>query len=165
MSQQRRTQIPSKGLGPTRAQSRPRAFTLVETLIVMTIIAIVAGTLLPVITRPYVAEYRAQTIAEMQALESAIVGHPEIGDYGFLGTMGRLPKQDELSSEQPPLRAVADCVNGAAPQDITCNIPMGWAGPYVRSESICLISTPGENRTRSIRRRASVHRGDCGLRS
>jgi prepilin-type N-terminal cleavage/methylation domain-containing protein len=112
---------------PARRHKRlPRAFTLLEMVIVITVIAILAGSLVPQLTRPYVSEYRVETLAEMQAIEAAIVGRPELGDFGFVGHMGRLPTTvTELWTQG---------ANSTLALGASSLVPMGWGGPYIKSQ-------------------------------
>jgi prepilin-type N-terminal cleavage/methylation domain-containing protein len=100
----------------------PRAFTLIELTVVIAIIAILAGALLPVITQPYIQERRTETLKEMAAIEEGINGRPDLGDYGYVSTMGRVP----ASVSELLVR------NAQAAPLLTDGINIGWNGPYVR---------------------------------
>lgn len=88
-----------------RANRQRAAFTLVELLIVVTIIAVLAGLLLPVIGSAQRRAQTARTLSEIHALETAITQfrsrygvYPpsrihlrENGNYGNLATLGPVP--------------------------------------------------------------------------
>ena len=107
---------------------RSRGFTLIEVAVFVAVLAVLAGTLLPVISRPYVSDYRVQTIAEMQAIQRAVLGDPATGDYGFLGTMGRLPRNGQLSE----LWVKPSDMNAVSVSADT-GLLNGWNGPYLRA--------------------------------
>jgi type II secretory pathway pseudopilin PulG len=108
--------------------ARLRGFTLIEVTVLVAVLAILAGTLLPVISRPYVADYRVQTLAEMRAIQRAILGDPANGDYGFVGTMGRVPRSTALTE----LWLKPDDMNAVSLSDTT-GVLNGWNGPYLRT--------------------------------
>jgi prepilin-type N-terminal cleavage/methylation domain-containing protein len=115
-----------------------RAFTLLEMVVVITIIAIIAGSLVPVITRPYITERRLETINEMGAIEEAIIGRPEYGDPGYLGTVGGLPKwQNSSATDIQALVTAPNNVHAVTTQPSAgpqIGVPFGWNGPYIKSE-------------------------------
>lgn len=129
-----------------RIRAGSRAFTLLEMVVVITIIAVLAGSLLPVLTRPYITEKRLETVNEMGAIETAIMGRPEYGDYGYIGTMGGLPPKCTAGAgyvnsavtplmyncQNDPLVTVTpnSSVGGTPP----VGVPTGWAGPYLRAQ-------------------------------
>jgi hypothetical protein len=103
-------------------------------VVVITIIAIIAGSLVPVITRPYITEKRLETISEMGAIEEAIVGRPEYGDPGYLGTVGQVPTNVQALLIAPgsvsAVTVTPSVGGGTNPQ----GVPFGWNGPYLKSE-------------------------------
>lgn len=118
---------------PNLRHDRARAFTLIELTVVIAIIAIMAGALLPVITQPYIQERRVEVAKEMGAIEEAIMGRPELGDYGYLGTVGRIPGPGNPAV--PVLDLLA--ANGVGAPFVTlAGVPRGWQGPYLREATL-----------------------------
>jgi prepilin-type N-terminal cleavage/methylation domain-containing protein len=109
-----------------RARAAP-GFTLLEVVVAVTIVAIMAGALVPLLIRPQLQQRYTETVSELAALEAAIAGHPELGDFGFLGTLGRLPDAAALSEllEQGTLAGPA----------LRLGVPRGWNGPYLQGAS------------------------------
>jgi hypothetical protein len=108
-------------------------------VVVITIIAILAGALLPVLSRPFVTERRLETINEMGQIEQGIIGRWEYGDYGYIGTIGNVPASVGSNSfvlwllnnqSSVPTASAA----GGSPAGAPPGVPVGWNGPYIRSE-------------------------------
>lgn len=115
-----------------RTWNAQRGFTLIELVVVIAIIAILAGAIVPTIIRPQLAERAAETHREMTALEEAVMGRPDLGDWGFLSTIGRVPTNVSELLSMPSGWNSALFRNG---------VPRGWNGPYVRIAS----RAPGED--------------------
>src|SRR4051812_23042576 len=81
-----RTSAPSTSAGATgrvvRCASPRRGFTLVEMLVVIGIIVVVVGLATPMITRAWRAGDRAATLADLQAIATALEAYKQDhGDY------------------------------------------------------------------------------------
>lgn len=104
-----------------------RGFTLLEMVVVIGIIAVLAGAFVPLMLRPFTAQRQNETVRELTALETAILGRPENGDFGFVGTMGRLPPAGTTGLQELLVQGVMP-----APAFGELGMPKGWAGPYLR---------------------------------
>ena len=71
--------------GPTRG------FSLIEVLVVISLISILAGALAPLGIRSLRASQLEKTRTRMDTLMRAMAGDPTQGDFGYLGDMGALP--------------------------------------------------------------------------
>ena len=98
-------------------------FTLIEAIVVIGILAIVAGSMAPLAVRMIDGSRRDQTIERQETILKAILGDPSAPGSGFLSDIGRLPGSNlmELTSRGSlPLHA-----------DQPCGVKMGWRGPYL----------------------------------
>lgn len=105
-----------------------KGFSLIEVIAALAILAIVTGIALPFSLRSLDTERERLTISEMQEIHQAIVGNPELGAYGFLGDMGKLP--DNLIDLIKKPAGISDFNH-----DHTNRVGMGWKGPYLSSFS------------------------------
>jgi prepilin-type N-terminal cleavage/methylation domain-containing protein len=103
--------------GPTRG------FSLIEVLVVISLISILAGALAPLGIRSLRASQLEKTRTRMDVLMRAMAGDPTQGDFGYLGDMGALPGSlaDLNDATGKPAFAV----------DANDGVGYGWAGPYV----------------------------------
>jgi len=98
-----------------------KAFTLIEAIVVIAIMAVVAGIAAPVIFTALERVETESTWEEMENIYTALMGDPETGNYGYLGDMGILPASlADLNSLGGPAYTMKS--NG---------IGMGWNGPYL----------------------------------
>lgn len=101
--------------------SKMRGFTLIEAIVVIMILAVLAGVAAPVLIKTVEKVERESTWEEMENTYGALVGDPERGSYGYLGDMGMLPGSlDDLNDLGAPSYTMQS--NG---------IGMGWNGPYL----------------------------------
>lgn len=108
-----------------------RAFTLIELTIVIAIIAVLSTSLIPVVTQPWLMERKSEVLKEMAAIEEGIRGRPELGDYGYLGSMGGLPSSVVQLVQQSP----SGLTSAPNPFASTAGVPRGWQGPYIRVQT------------------------------
>lgn len=110
-----------------RTWNAQRGFTLIELVVVIAIIAILAGAIVPTLIEPRLQERASETAREMAAIEEAIMGRPELGDWGFLSHIGRIPASVDELLIRPAGWNVAGLRHGV--------VPRGWGGPYIRPAS------------------------------
>ncbi len=115
----------------TRRTHAPRAFTLLELLLVVFILAAVAATSMSLVDRQDQQLRYDVTKARMETIRSAVVG-PEgaaaRGAAGFVADVGRFPSDaTELLSLPAGMASFTFDVNGPEPTHVAC----GWNGPYV----------------------------------
>jgi prepilin-type N-terminal cleavage/methylation domain-containing protein len=103
-------------------RERATGFTLIEVIIVIAILAVVAGAMAPLASRVIDDSRRDQTIKRQQLIYQAIMGDPSAASSGFLSDIGRLPN---ALSELSLLGALPSYSIGA------CGIGAGWRGPYI----------------------------------
>ena len=132
---------------PIDPSSRRSGFTLLEMLVVLIILTLVART--AVLSLDYVAEdeWRASTIAAMEAAEDAILGRPGLKQpsglpwiEGFVADVGRLPEvkaenaiaSGEWFRELWSREGLPTFELQMAAGDPEVKLPVGWRGPYLR---------------------------------
>jgi prepilin-type N-terminal cleavage/methylation domain-containing protein len=100
-----------------------RGFTLIEVIIVIAILAIVAGAMAPMAVRTIDGSRQEATLKRQQMIYQAIFGDPSAHGTGFLSDIGRIPGQD--------LTELA--IQGSLPTyaSQSCGASMGWRGPYL----------------------------------
>jgi prepilin-type N-terminal cleavage/methylation domain-containing protein len=107
----------------TRMQVCPSGFTLIEAIIVIAILAVVAGAMAPLAVQSINGSRRDTTIRRQELIYRAILGDSSAPGSGFLSDIGRLPSANlaELAMQAGlPLYALQPC-----------GIGMGWRGPYL----------------------------------
>jgi prepilin-type N-terminal cleavage/methylation domain-containing protein len=100
-----------------------KGFTLIEVIIVIAILAIVAGAMAPMATRAIDSSRQDQTLRRQQLVYKAIFGDPSSSGSGFLSDIGRLPNTNLTEL------AVIGSLHAYSIQ--ACGIGMGWRGPYL----------------------------------
>ncbi len=110
---------------------REKGFTLLEIIIVLAIMAILAGIAVPIAYRQIASSRQEATRKEMVNLKRAMIGDErkiqdgERSDFGYLGDWGGLPDGlDALAEPQSP-RWHYDRVRKAG---------AGWNGPYISQD-------------------------------
>jgi prepilin-type N-terminal cleavage/methylation domain-containing protein len=107
----------------TRHQVNSSGFTLIEVIVVIAILAVVAGAMAPLAVQSINSSRRDATIKRQGLIYRAILGDPSAPGSGFLSDIGRLPSADLSELTTPgslPLYAVQ-----------SCGVGMGWRGPYL----------------------------------
>jgi prepilin-type N-terminal cleavage/methylation domain-containing protein len=106
-----------------KSHHRNNGFTLIEVIIVIAILAIVAGAMAPLASRAIDSSRQDLTVKREQLIYQAIMGDPLTSGSGFLSDIGRLPNANltELS------------LTGALPAYAIqpSGIGAGWRGPYL----------------------------------
>jgi hypothetical protein len=106
-----------------RRDMHSSGFSLIEVIVIIAILAVVAGAMAPLAVRVIDSSCQDLTLKRQQAIYQAILGDPTTPGYGFLSDIGRLPGANltELAVQGTlPLYSIQ-----------TCGVGMGWRGPYV----------------------------------
>ncbi len=107
--------------------SDKRGFTLIEVIIVIAIVAILAGIIAPIVYRETTQARYKRAESELEAIYEAIVGDGK-SYFGFLGDIGRLP--DNLTELYvDPGISQTECPSGSG-------ISIGWKGPYLSAKNV-----------------------------
>lgn len=101
-----------------------KGFTLIEIVIVLSIMAILAGLFVPLAVRYLKVSRISNTKEEIQQLLYAILGDPAIGNPGYVGDTGTLPGSLDDLVTNPGLPASLPQTNG---------VQIGWDGPYINT--------------------------------
>jgi len=107
-------------------KSKSTGFTLIEMLIVIAIIAILAGILLPVVSGARTAANRAKSVANVKAIMTGMLAHTQhdnkwlLPDVGFFGVGGIVPNQTPAALE--PNAPLVEYIDG----------PKLWESPLDR---------------------------------
>ena len=111
----------------TRAPRRPAGFTLIEVAVILSVLAILAAVITPMVLQQLVDEKVDATRAEARLLNEAMLGRAEVaGTFGFFGDMGRWPASFEELSGPAPGTPLFTTVTFR-------NVGMGWKGPYINT--------------------------------
>ena len=112
-----------------------KAFTLIEVIIVLAIIAILAGVAVPVALKLFERTAEDATREEMDNIKKSIIGDTRKlqgsfrSDFGFLGDIGCVPDdlQRIFRNDAPPLPSSLPTWTF----DSTKQTGAGWKGPYI----------------------------------
>jgi prepilin-type N-terminal cleavage/methylation domain-containing protein len=106
-----------------RPSSSLAGFTLIEMIIVIAILAVVAGAMAPLAVRAIDSSRQDVTVKRQQLIYQKIFGDSSAPGSGFLSDIGRLPNGNltELAT-----------MGSLPPYTIQpCNMGVGWRGPYL----------------------------------
>ena len=106
-----------------RARSRCRGFSLIEILVVLTLISLLAGAVAPMMLRDIARQHERQTLSDLRRLVHGMRGDPALGTFGYVADVGRLPNALEDLNQLAGLPAYA--------WSSTDGVGYGWSGPYV----------------------------------
>jgi prepilin-type N-terminal cleavage/methylation domain-containing protein len=108
---------------PRRLYPSTSGFTLIEMIVVIAILAIVAGAMAPLSIRMIDGSRQDLTLKRQQLIYQAVFGDSSAHGSGFLSDIGRIPggALTELA------------VQGSLPSYSIqpCGVGMGWRGPYL----------------------------------
>ncbi|MCB7128695.1 MAG: prepilin-type N-terminal cleavage/methylation domain-containing protein [Candidatus Brocadiales bacterium] len=103
--------------------SNRSAFTLLEIVVVLAIVALLAGTLIPLSFQFMDARREKATRQEIETIFEGIFGNPEKGSFGYVGDIGALPGSlDDLLTKPGGVSDFAHHTN---------DVGYGWRGPYI----------------------------------
>jgi prepilin-type N-terminal cleavage/methylation domain-containing protein len=106
-----------------RGDNPSEGFTLIEVIVVIAILAIVAGAMAPLASRAIDSARQDQTLKRQQLIYQTIFGDASAPGSGFLSDIGRLPTTD--------LAELAVIGNLPAYSIKACGVGSGWRGPYL----------------------------------
>jgi general secretion pathway protein G len=105
-----------------RASRRTSGFSLVELLVVIALVAVMAGALAPLTVRQMTSVRRERALDQMRQIVRGLAGDTASGQFGYVGDMGALPA------------SLADLNSGAGKPAYgivaSDGVGYGWGGPY-----------------------------------
>jgi general secretion pathway protein G len=107
------------------SRTRAAGFTLIEIIVIVSVMAILAATVTPAVVQQIVDARVTATRIEAETLHDAIVGDHAQSRFGFVGDIGRLPTALTELAQRGGLPAYTTAT--------TRRIGMGWRGPYVNA--------------------------------
>jgi prepilin-type N-terminal cleavage/methylation domain-containing protein len=113
-----------------KTRARVTGFTMLEVVIVIAVIAILAGLIAPLAVNTIKQSRVNACWEEIQIIKKVIVGDPTLveggsrSSFGFVGDLGVMPATlDELINRDP--------IRPTYQPYLTSNMYFGWRGPYI----------------------------------
>ncbi len=104
------------------SRRRDAGFSLIEIIVVLTLVSLLAGAAAPMVLRDIARQHERRTVAELRQFVHAMRGDPAESSFGYVADVGRLPT------------ALADLNQLAGLPAFTWNaadgVGYGWGGPY-----------------------------------
>jgi type II secretory pathway pseudopilin PulG len=105
---------------------KTKAFTLLEIVIILAMLAIIAGSMVPLLIKSVETDREKITLERMRAINEAIMGNQRLGSFGYIGDVGDMPPSlNDLITKPGGVSAFAFYTN---------NVGYGWRGPYLDVE-------------------------------
>ncbi len=116
-------------IGPRGRHHGEPGLSLIEVIIVLAVLVMFVALLVPSTVQQLTAARWNSTLDEMEALQSALIGDPDLiadgvrTDFGYLGDMGELPAtlDDLVIQDGQPVYTF----------DSSNRVGAGWSGPYI----------------------------------
>ena len=118
-----------------------RGFTLIETVIVLAVIAILSALLIPLGFQQITSSRERAVRTEIENIYQAIMGKPQEGNYGYLADVGSLPSSlDDLLAKPAAVSAYSSTTGGQPNKN---GVRRGWRGPYLNTKDNEIVDAWG----------------------
>jgi len=111
---------------------RKKGIILIEVIIIVAVIAILAGIFAPLLFKQSEAKKTRDIQQELENIYYSIFGDLK-NNFGYIGNMGRLPDnlpELYIQGTQPGSQDLTSTLTG-----ISCGINVGWQGPYIDTKN------------------------------